>query len=127
MFNDYLGIHPIYPDKLIRIRLLPEYLLPSLVKNFAASTIIRKEVESLCATTVGNWGISATSLKTVRIPIPPFAEQVRIVAALERAMGVLDELAEQTLRAENLRAQLLSATFVDASSPVLRNELLEAV
>jgi hypothetical protein len=41
---------------------------------------VRKEIETFCATTVGNWGISVSNLKLVRVPVLPLPEQHRIVA-----------------------------------------------
>jgi len=80
LYIGYLGIKPIYPDKLIRLRLALPFVLPELIRWFADSDPMRNEIESYCATTVGNWGISASNLKQIRIPLPPLAEQHRIVA-----------------------------------------------
>lgn len=80
IFNNYLGIQPIYPDTLIRVGVDPCVPLPAFVKLAGDADIVRDQVETACATTVGNWGISATNLKETCFPIPPLAERCRIVS-----------------------------------------------
>jgi type I restriction enzyme S subunit len=92
IFKDYLRIRPIYPDKLIRVRVVPELVLATYLRLAGDSDIVRAEVEAACATTVGNWGISATNLKQVRFPLPPLAEQHRIVAKVDELMALCDRL-----------------------------------
>jgi type I restriction enzyme S subunit len=111
LYLGYLGIKPIYPDKLIRLRLLPGFVLPKLVRCFAESSIVRKEMESYCATTVGNWGISASNLKGVKIPLPPLAEQHRIVAKVDELMAVCDRLEAQLTTAQAGTSRLLDAVL----------------
>ncbi len=87
LYTGYLGLRQIFPDKLIRLRLSTRIVLPELVRWFAKSAVVREDIETYCATTVGNWGISASNLKLVRIPIPPIAEQHRIVAKIDELIG----------------------------------------
>jgi type I restriction enzyme S subunit len=46
----------------------------------------------MCATTAGNIGVSAGRLKTVEIPLPPLAEQRRIVAKIDQLIAIVDRL-----------------------------------
>ena len=46
----------------------------------------------MCATTAGNIGLSAGRLKTVELPLPPLAEQKRIVAKVNALMALCDDL-----------------------------------
>ena len=68
LFKDYLRIQPIYPDKLIRVRVNSFKALPEFVQIAGESDLVRRQVEAFCATTVGNWGISASKLKKVIFP-----------------------------------------------------------
>lgn len=111
LYLGYLGINPIYPDKLIRLRLLSDYALPKLVCCFAESDLVRKDIESYCATTVGNWGISASNMKDVKLPLPPLAEQQRIVAKVEELLAVCDRLEAQLATAQTDRRRLLEAVL----------------
>jgi type I restriction enzyme S subunit len=92
IFRDYLGLQPIYPDKLIRVRVLPELALPEFLRLTGDTDLMRTQVETACATTVGNWGISASNLKEIRFPVPPLAEQQRIVAKVDALMALCDRL-----------------------------------
>ena len=75
----------------------------------------RIAVEAFCATTAGNFGISAGNLKTVPVPVPPLADQRRIVAYLEDlqakvdALKTLQEETEKELNA--LMPSILSRAF----------------
>jgi type I restriction enzyme S subunit len=114
LYLGYLGIKPIYPDKLIRLRLVSQFVLPKLVRCFAESSVVRKEVEDYCATTVGNWGISASNLRGVSIPLPPLAEQHRIVAKVDELMSLCDQLEAQLTTAQTESRRLLEAVLYDA-------------
>jgi type I restriction enzyme S subunit len=111
LYLGYLGIKPIYPDKLIRLRLVSLFVLPKLVKYFAESNVVRKDIESYCATTVGNWGISATNLKVVNIPLPPLAEQRRIVAKVDELMSLCDRLEAAQSERESRRDRMAAASL----------------
>jgi type I restriction enzyme, S subunit len=63
IFNDYLGTQPIFPDKLIRVRVASQFAASAFLRLAGDSDIVRNEIEAVCATTVGNWGISASNLK----------------------------------------------------------------
>ena len=111
LYSGYLGIKPIYPDKLIRLRLLQQFVLPKLVRSFAESSVVRRDVENYCATTVGNWGISASNLKDVKIPLPPLAEQHRIVAKVDELMALCERLRAAQAERESRRDRLVTASL----------------
>lgn len=117
MFAGYSGSTPIYPDKLIRLRLSPKAGQPKLFALFAASEQIRREIEKYCATTVGNWGISATNLKQVRVPVPPLDEQKRLLTTIDELMATCDQLEAALKTAQAARARLLEAVLHEALSP----------
>lgn len=114
LYLGYLGIKPIYPDKLIRLRLLSAFVLPKLVRYFAESSVVRRDIENCCTTTVGNWGISAWNLKEIKIPFPPFAEQHRIVAKVDELMALCDKLEAQLTTAHTESRCLLEAVLHEA-------------
>jgi type I restriction enzyme S subunit len=104
----------IYPDKLIRIRLAEWLAEPAFFRWISNSDLVREEVEDKCATTVGNWGISAGKLKTCMFPLPPLAEQHRIVAKVDELMPLCDQLEKQLSQADQQRRQLLEALLAEA-------------
>jgi type I restriction enzyme S subunit len=121
LYLGYLGIKPIYPDKLIRLRLLSEFALPKLVRYFAESSVVRRDIENCCTTTVGNWGISASNLKEINIPLPPFAEQQRIVAKVEELIALCDKLDAQLTTTHSDSRRLLEALLHQALKPSFEN------
>ena len=114
IFNDYLRLQPIYPDKLIRVRLEPQRAVSAFLRLASETDLVRDEVEVFCATTVGNWGISASNLKEVRFPVPPLAEQHRIVAKVDELMALCDRLEASLTTSDQTRARLLEATLTEA-------------
>jgi len=117
MFKDYLGIRPIYPDKLIRVRISPGLAVPAFVRLAGDADLVRSEIELVCATTVGNWGISASNLKTIQFPLPPLDEQRRIVAKVDELMALCDRLEASLSTAEDTRRLLLDAVLAEALTP----------
>jgi type I restriction enzyme S subunit len=100
-------------DKILRLRLLsiePRWLLTALRSRFG-----RDEIERLAT---GNQesmrNIGQDRLRQVRVPLPPTAEQARIVSEVDRMMSLADDV-ERTIRAQLARAkQLRRAVLRDA-------------
>jgi type I restriction enzyme S subunit len=88
--------------------------LPTLLRYFVNSPPMRACLEEHCATTVGNWGISATNLVSVPVPLPPLAEQHRIVAKVDELMALCDELEQRLASTASTRLSLLEATLQEA-------------
>jgi type I restriction enzyme S subunit len=130
LFAGYLGRRFIYPDKLIRIRLSEELADPTYIRWISASDLLRSEIESKCATTVGNWGISAGRLKTCFFPLPPVAEQHRIVAKIDELMALCDQLEQQLTKGEESRRGLLEAVLQEVLAELtsqLQPALLDSI
>jgi type I restriction enzyme, S subunit len=75
----------------------------------------RAEIERAAATTAGQYNLNIAKLSRLRLPLPPVAEQHRIVAEVERRLPVIDEL-EATVeadlkRAAGLRQAILKRAF----------------
>ena len=107
------------PDKLIRFRIAPEHdsRYVCLVINAEPA---RRIIEAMCATTAGNIGLSAGRLKTIMIPLPPLAEQQRIVQRVEYLMGICD-LLELQLR----NAKKMAGRFVNSATQVFTGLTVE--
>ena len=65
---------------------------------------------------VGQANVNGTKLKTLSVPLPPQAEQLRIAAEMDRRLTILRETEVQVnsnlQRAERLRQAVLGKAFV---------------
>jgi type I restriction enzyme S subunit len=106
----------LYPDKLIRARVVSEQqVLPSYLAITANVGKSRQHIDELIKTTAGQQGIAGGEIKQMPIPLPPFAEQQRIVAEAERRLSLMHETEAQVdanlKRAERLRQSMLTQAF----------------
>ena len=76
-----LGI-VVFESKNIRMRLLPGSLLPDFVSSFLLTRLARDQIEGQAKQTVGMATINQEHIKSWQIPMPPLAEQRRIVAKI---------------------------------------------
>lgn len=108
------SLDPVFPDKLIRFRVNPHRVLADYLRFVMNALPARSQIESLCATTVGNIGISATNLKTVMVRVPTLEEQRRIVDSLSALLSVCSKL-KSCLKASRLQhAKLAEAIVAEA-------------
>jgi type I restriction enzyme, S subunit len=102
----------VYPDKLIRFRIDRKRMLPEFVRFAMNSPIGREVIESFCATTAGNIGISATDLKTIPVPSPSLQEQRAVVEQIDDLQVRLFSASSIALKAAKEIDAMLSA-FLD--------------
>ena len=110
-----LDRNTLHPDKLIRASLTKNGALPNFVQIVANSGVSREFLAGRIRTTAGQSGISGSDLKSMPLPLPPLAEQHRIVAEVERRLSVIqraEAAVEANLtRAERLRQSILKQAF----------------
>ena len=115
IYEGYRNEHRVYPDKLIRFRIDAAKAIPEYVKLIANGPTARLAIESFCATTAGNIGISAGNLKTIGIPLPPIDVQRGIVSHLkhlESRTEILKTYQSQTSAAlDGLLPSILDKAF----------------
>ncbi|MGW1397257.1 restriction endonuclease subunit S [Streptomyces sp. NPDC002405] len=106
-----------YPDKLIRVRLDPDVFDSHFVCYVWASEAVRQQVRQHVKTSAGQVGIAGGSLKKIRLPLPPLAEQRRIVEALEEQLSRLDA-AEANVRKVTRRIDVLLGRVTDFTADI---------
>jgi type I restriction enzyme, S subunit len=104
------------PDKLIRFRVNTEYHSPRYICYAMNAASTREAIESMCATTAGNIGLSAGRLKTVEIPLPPLAEQRRIVAKVDQLMALVEALETQLAASHAIAEKLMEAVVAELTT-----------
>jgi len=99
--------HCIYPDILIRIRLVetvhPQFLIALL------NTALRTEIELSARTASGVWKISGEALKALRMPLPSSAEQTAIVRHCSEKVAEISSLISKSEASQKLLAERKSA------------------
>ncbi len=98
----------IYPDKLIRLRADKSKITPDYLAISLGARSVRNQIEEMGKTTAGQIGVSGSDAKSFQIPLPPLAEQHRIVAHLDHLQQKVDELR---------RLQAATQTELDALLP----------
>ena len=112
----YNESHPsaCFASYLIRVS-FPEGCLPDYICFFINSQHGREYIAQVRSQQVGQANVNGTKLAAMPIPLPPLAEQRRIVAEVERRLSVAQQAAaavEASLaRAERLRQSILKQAF----------------
>ncbi len=106
----------IISDKIIRFHLVvgidPDFAALSMNAGFS-STVVEGLKSGMAASQVN---ISQPKLRSVPIPIPPLAEQRRIVAKVEQLMALVDALETQLAASRATAANLLSAVVAELTA-----------
>jgi type I restriction enzyme, S subunit len=98
--------------------LLPRYLVICLLSDDVLSWIV-----DLAQQTVGQVNISVSKSRRLPIPLPPIAEQHRIVAKVDALMTLCDRLEANLTTTAATRRRLLDALLAEALAPVEDREL----
>ena len=103
-----------FPDRIFRGRCTTS-LSPHYIQNCFSTKALREDLEARAKSSAGHQRLSLSDLRQFCIPLPPLAEQRRIVAEVERRLSVVQQ-AEATVeaslaRAERLRQSILKQAF----------------
>ena len=103
-----------FASYLIRVR-FESGCNPDFVSYYVNSVLGRAWVAGVVSQQVGQANVNGTKLQALVIPLPPLAEQTRIVAEVERRLSVVEELeavvAANLQRATRLRQSILQKAF----------------
>ena len=98
-----------FASYLIRVR-LNNLALPEYVNDFFGSLTCRvTQIEPNVTVQTNQANFNGTKLKDILVPVPPLAEQKRIVAKVDHLMKLCDELEAKLRRAEDRASRLVEA------------------
>lgn len=105
----------IYCDHFIRMRIASDWISPRYLCLLSESALVRKKIQGLFITTAGQKTVNQGHIGSLNIPLPPLAEQHRIVAKVNELMQVCDALAERLTRSRDLAARLMETMVARAA------------
>lgn len=110
-----IGRPTVHPDKLIKVRPINLLLNLSYLELSVNTGISRRFVESRIRTTAGQAGVSGGDVKKIPVPLPPLAEQNRIIdeqeCVLAFASSTSTALDASRARGMRLRQSILKWAF----------------
>ena len=118
----YKTSHPTasFASYLIRVIFL-DRLFPDYVCTYINSQHGRAYISQVKSQQVGQANVNGTKLAAMPIPLPPSAEQRRIVAEVERRLSVIQQaeaaVEASMIRAERLRQSILKQAFLGKLVP----------
>jgi type I restriction enzyme S subunit len=103
----------VYAGYLVRAR-LPEKFVFSRYLHIALSTPgVRNQIEGPIRTTSGVKDINTTELSNLVLPLPPFAEQRRVVAKVDALFNLVDRMDEMIVSSRPMADDLLDAIVAE--------------
>lgn len=106
IFNDE-NLAAIYCDHFIRIRIKEASVAHRFLRLIGDAPLIRRQIESAFVTTAGQKTVNQGHVSNLRIPLPPIAEQHRIVAKVDELMALCNRLEAEQAGAESAQAKLV--------------------
>jgi type I restriction enzyme S subunit len=105
----------VHPDKLIKVRFASADVDGGYLEIAVNTGDSRRHIERRTRTTAGQAGVSGSDIKQMPVPLPPFAEQVRIAREVERLLTLSSYSARavktSTERTAKLRQSVLKWAF----------------
>jgi type I restriction enzyme S subunit len=102
---------------LVRLRLSSANINPKFVWLILKSTDVRDQIEIPIRSTVGLKNVNLTEFGGLTFPLPPLAEQHRIVAKVDELMVICDQLDAQITATEQDSRCFLESVLADALAP----------
>jgi len=107
----------IHQNHIFRVRPPSQEILPEWVVVYVNSELGRRFFEDASKQTTNLASINMTQLRGCPIPLPPLAEQHRIMARVDALMALCDRLEAALTTADTTRARLLEALLHEALQP----------
>ncbi len=100
-------VNLILSDKTVRLSYVRDYVSPRYIMLYLRSSFGQDEIEkNMVGMASSQVNISQDKMKTFLIPIPPLAEQKRIVAKLEQVLSLADEYGAAQEQLDKLNKEL---------------------
>jgi type I restriction enzyme S subunit len=101
------GLPAIYCDHFIRVRIGDTSISHRFLRVIGDAPVTRRQIQNLFITTAGQKTVNQGHIGGLIIPLPPLAEQHRIVAKVDELMALCDQLEAEQVGAEAAHARLV--------------------
>jgi type I restriction enzyme, S subunit len=106
----------LHQNHVFRARMRSTELTPSWFENYFNSPLGRSYFESASKQTTNLASINMRQVRSCPVPLPPLAEQRRIVAKVEQLMALVDKLETQLAASRATATNLLSALVAELTT-----------
>ena len=103
----------IHGMNLLRLKVIPTIITPTFINTYFKSNKFKDNVARIRKDAVNQSSMAITDLKRIPIPIPPMAEQERIVAELDLLQGIIEKKKEQLKAYDQLTQSIFYTMFGD--------------
>jgi len=100
-----------YCDHFIRMRLPADSIMPEYAVLYGKSELCREAVAKLFITTAGQKTVNQGHVSSLQVPLPPLAEQKRIVTKVNELMGMCDKLKTKLTQSSVVAEKLAGAVI----------------
>lgn len=104
-----------YPDTMIRIPILLDFLSPECFLQIWNSPFMRSQIEASAKTTAGIYKINQTDIRRFKVPLPPIDEQIEMAAKVAETLGRIKAVESwceaELFRSRSLRQSILKDAF----------------
>ena len=105
-----------YAGYLVRARIPREVIFSHYLYVALSTPMVRSQIEGPIRTTSGVKNINTTELSNLVLPLPPFAEQRRIVTKVDQLMALVDQLETQLTTSRSSAEKLIEAVVAELTS-----------
>ena len=109
-------VDAIYCDHFIRMRINQLWIEPSFCALLGDSALVRTAIKSLFITTAGQKTVNQGHIGSLQLPLPPLAEQSRIVTRITQLRRLCADLRQRLAASQTAPAQLAGALVADLSA-----------
>ena len=107
-----------FASYLIRLRVSREHFSPHFLNLTMNTSEFREtQIVPLIKKQTGQANVNGTALKNMLVPVPPLAEQHRIVAKIDELVVFCDRLEASLVTGDNIRRRFLDTMLHEALKP----------
>ena len=109
-------VEAIYCDHFIRMRINRRWIEPNFCALLGQSALVRNAIKNLFISTAGQKTVNQGHIGSLQFPLPPLAEQSRIVTRITALRRLCADLRQRLAERQSVQARLAEALVGQAGS-----------